>query len=176
MVCEYVHIFTEQEFRANKEIMREILEEISTNFLIGDAGITSKNYVNYGSRSDGSVCILDFAYIYNVRFGTFVCSCDDTSILKYDENFVNLICPHCGRKYEFGQIRRRISRKAQEEEIGDIRRLSYNVTKDGDVVKIVDKFEPQPEVKVKKVSERQKRIEYYLNLKKQRQAEKENAC
>ncbi len=141
--------------------MREILEAISEQYLIGDIGITSKNYVNWGIRPDGSICILDYAYCYNTTFGTFTCSCDDTSILQYDKSFVDLVCPTCGKRYTFGDIRRRITRKAQEEEIGDIRRVGYNLTKAEEMVLRVDEFEPEDKSKKKNKSDVDIIIENY---------------
>lgn len=151
-VEEYVEIFTQDDFRSRQSEMREILEAISEQYLVGDIGITAKNYVNWGIRLDGTICILDYAYCYNTTFGTFRCSCDDTSILQYDKNFVDLICPKCGRKYTFGDIRRRITRKAQEDEIGDIRRIGYNITKPDEDVTVVKEFEPEVKTKEKKVN------------------------
>ena len=140
-VSEFVEIFNIDDFHTRKNDMAEILSDISQNFLIGDAGITTKNYVNWGKRLDDSICILDFAYIYDVSYNTFKCN-EDESLLNYDDNYVKLICPTCGKTYEFMDIRRRITRKQQEEEIGDIRTLSYNIHASEEVVDMVKEFEP----------------------------------
>lgn len=149
-VTEYVEIFTLSEFHKYKDDMLEILSDIATNFLIGDCGVSGKNYVNWGTRNDGTICILDFAYIYSVKFNIFNCTCNSESLLRYDANYVNLVCPLCGKKYTFGEIRRRITRKQQEEEIGDIRRLGYNLTKEEEIVTLNPEFEPKTEEKKKK--------------------------
>lgn len=150
-VSEYVTYFNMEDYTRYKSEMYEILSDISNNFLIGDCGITTKNFANWGKRrSDNSICILDFAYIYDVKFNVFTCSCDDTTYLQYDDNFVNLICPKCNKKYTFGNIRKRITRKAQEEEIGDIRRLSYNIKEDREHVPVIQEFEPEDMSKKKK--------------------------
>lgn len=150
-VTEYVSIFTLDDFHNYQEDMREILSEISNFFLIGDVGITGKNYVNWGLRNDGTICILDFAYIYSVKYKLFVCTCDDESILNYDKDYNVLICPHCGKKYRFAEIRKRITAKNQEDEIGDIRRLGYNITKPEELVPVNPDFENiKPEKKKKK--------------------------
>ena len=162
-VSEYVEIFTLDDFHMHQDDMREILSIISEQFLIGDVGITGKNYVNWGTRIDGSICILDFAYIYSVQYRVFTCNCNDAAILRYDKNFVNLICPLCGRKYTFGEIRRKITRKQQEEEIGDIRRVGYNLTSEEQVVPFVPEFEPQKEKKEKKHNEIKDLIKAYEN-------------
>ena len=162
-VTEFVEIFTLSEFHEHQEEMTEILSNISTQFLIGDCGITGKNYVNWGTRNDGTICILDFAYIYSVKYKIFGCACSDEALLKYDKNYVNLICPLCGRKYTFGEVRRKITKAQQEEEIGDIRRLSYNLKNSEEDVNIIPEFEPKKKSdKVKKeLSETEKLIREY---------------
>ena len=174
MVCEFVEIFTMEEFRNHQEEMRNILSVISEEFLIGDAGITTKNYGNWGLRNDGTICILDFAYIYNVKYNVFNCSsCSDEVFLKYDKNYVNLICPVCGRKYSFGDIRRRITRKDQENEIGDIRRLGYNITSPEENVVLKPEFEPKKAETDKK--KKKELSETELAIKEYRKKQKEEA-
>lgn len=155
-VSEYVTVFDIDTFN-NPEIqgkMRKILSDISDVLLIGDVGITSKNYANWGTRRSGEICMLDFAYVYSISYKTFLCRCDNSTFLRYDKDYVNLYCPRCGRKYTFGTIRKRITKKIQEEEIGDIRRLSYNISSPYEEVNVVDDFEPE---KVKKEKEEENR-------------------
>lgn len=163
-VSEYVSIFERTDFNKYQDEIRKILEEISDSFLIGDVGISTKNYVNWGIRTNGQLCILDYAYIYNTTYGTFMCSCKDQGILRYDKDFNDLICPICGKKMPFRVVRRRITKTAQEEEIGDIRRLGYNLTKEVNVLNKIDEFEPvNPNKKQKKDSYyKQKMKEYKL--------------
>ena len=161
-VTEYVEIFTLNEFHIHQDEMREILEIISEQFLIGDVGITGKNYVNWGTRNDGTICILDFAYIYSVKYNIFSCACSEEALLRYDSKFVNLVCPLCGRKYTFGEVRRKITRKQQEDEIGDIRRLSYNLKSAEEIVPYVAEYEPAKHTKEKKQrSETEEMIRLY---------------
>ena len=161
-VCEYVSIFTLNDFNKYQEEMLEILTRISENFFIGDVGISPKNYVNWGIRNDGSICILDFAYIYATAFRTFLCDCEDEGVLRYDKNRVNLICPACGKKYTFGDIRRRITRKQQAEEIGDITRVGYVLHHPEEVVTVVPEFEPDdPFIEKKKKKEESEEMKEY---------------
>ena len=92
-VEEYVDILDKSDFDdpSVQREMREILEELSSMFLIGDVGINSKNYVNWGRRPDGSLVMLDFAYIYDVKFGTFTCTCDDETIRERFERANTLV-------------------------------------------------------------------------------------
>lgn len=148
-VSEYVTIFTLDDYRERQDEMREILERISSRFLIGDVGITSKNYVNWGIRDNGTICMLDFAYCYAIKYKLFTCTCDSSSVLLYDNDYVGLRCPRCGKKYTFWDIRKKVTRKKQEEEIGDIRRLSYVVHDVEQEVERVPEFEPVVKIEKK---------------------------
>lgn len=171
-VTEYVNIFTLQDFHQYQDEMKEILKIISSQFLIGDVGVTSKNYTNWGIRADGTICILDFAYIYNVKYNIFNCDCDDTAMLRYDSQYVNLVCPECGRKYTFGELRRKISKKQQESEIGDISDLGYILHNPVEKVELIPEFEESEEIKKEKKSKRPRDI--IREYEKQEQEELEN--
>lgn len=127
-VFEYVEAFTIDDFWKNQGKMKEILSEIGSQFLIGDVGINSTNYVNWGFRDDGSIVILDYAYIYSVKFKQFTCPCSPSSMLHYDKDFNKLVCNCCGKVYTFREVRKRISRKDQDEEIGDLYQKGYLLT------------------------------------------------
>ena len=45
MVCEYVEVFSLQDFREHTGDMSEILSDLSNIYLIGDVGVISKNYI-----------------------------------------------------------------------------------------------------------------------------------
>lgn len=141
-VCEYVSTFEESDFSkySYQSKMRKILKEISSRFLIGDVGLTTDNYANWGIRDDGSICILDYAYIYSVSYKQFTCSCDNSSILYYDNDFINLICPRCGKKYPFPQLRKKISRKDQDNEIGNVMEKGYVINKPEEELDFNHKF------------------------------------
>ena len=152
-VTEYVEIFNLDSFYRYQDKMREILTDISKSFLIGDVGITAKNYINWGIRHNGKdeICIMDFAYIYAVKYGIFKCSCDNETLLQYDKDFVNFICPRCGRKYSFGEIRRKVTRKAQTEEIGDISEIGYNLHSATEELSIDSRFTIDDKKKKEKI-------------------------
>lgn len=139
-VFEYVEIFTIDDFWKSQDKMREMLNDIATNFLIGDVGISSTNYVNWGFRDDGSLVILDYAYIYSVAFKKFTCNCSPNSVLHYDKDFNNLVCPICGKKYDFKTIRKKISRADQDAEIGDLTEKGYVISSPEQYCKFNPKF------------------------------------
>lgn len=174
LVCEYVTIFESTDISRFKGKMEEILSAISDNYLVGDAGITKKNYVNWGIRMDGSICILDFAYIYKVSFNLFKCSCDGTTLLTYDDNFEKIICRSCNRKYDFKDIRKRVTKQDQKNEIGDIRRISYVLHKPEERKEFVPEFVPPAlREKVKEESPTEKmRKAYRRDMKRKKQIQK----
>lgn len=142
-VSEYVEVFTEEEFWMYKNQMKDILTDISSKFLIGDVGIIKKNMTNWGIRHTehgDEVCILDFAYIYDVSYGTFTCTCDNSTMLEYDKTFSKFVCPNCGKTYGFEDLRSRITKRLESEEIGDIRKYGYNVVSDMQIVQYVPEF------------------------------------
>lgn len=149
-VTEYVDAFTMDMIYEYKPTMQKILKELSDYYLIGDVGIVTKNYCNWGIKANGQICMLDYAYIYSTSFNTFKCRCSDDAILHYDENYNNLICPICGKKYEFRDLRRRITRQMQDDEIGDIKRLGYNLHSAEEELEFVQEFEPSGKKKNKK--------------------------
>lgn len=127
-VTEYVTIFTLDDLYDRQDEMREILGDIAQNFLVGDIGVSSNNYINWGLRNDGSIAILDFAYIYALSYKQFNCSCSEDILVEYDADFNKLICPSCRRSYTFGEIRKRITRADEEAEIGNILDDGYVLT------------------------------------------------
>lgn len=142
-ISEYIEVFTEEDFWTYREPMKNILRDLSSKYLIGDVGIIKKNLTNWGVRHSeygDQICILDFAYIYDVSFGTFTCSCDNITMLEYDKSFSKFICPNCAKVYTFEDLRSRITKKLENEEIGDIRNISYNVISSMQTVDYVPEY------------------------------------
>lgn len=142
-VFEYVTIFTLDDFYSYQEDMRTILKEISENFLVGDVGISTDNYVNWGTRGDGTICILDFAYIYSLSYKGFKCTCEDEGTLQFDNDVVYLKCPMCGKKWSFSDIRKRISKADEINEIGDITKIGYILHSAEEKLEENPEFSPQ---------------------------------
>jgi hypothetical protein len=133
-VQEYVTVISKEEFNNSKEEVRQILSHLAESYLLGDVGSVTKNFMNWGYREDGSLVILDYAYIYRVIGDELLCggiNPDDTFCqypLDYDINFHKLICPKCRKEYTFHEIRRRISQEYEEKEREMIKNIAYKVT------------------------------------------------
>lgn len=139
-VSEYVSIFDMDDFTEHQDEMRKILTIISNNYVIGDIGITTKNYVNWGTRSNGEICILDFAYIYSTGYNVFTCTCSDESVLRSTHDFDKFVCPTCNRKFTFGEIRKNITREDEVNEIGDLTESGYFLTQSRQTVNFNPNF------------------------------------
>ena len=125
-VSEYITVFDKDMYYSNQDRMRHILKRICDQYLVGDIGLSTNNYMNWGVRDDGSIASLDFAYIYSLSANSFVCrACDSGSFVVYDNDFNTLVCPSCGHKYSFKQLRKTISNEAEEAEVGDISEVGY---------------------------------------------------
>ena len=160
-VFEYITIFSLDDFYDNQSKMREILGRISSSFLVGDIGVSTNNYVNWGTRLDGSIAILDFAYIYSLSYKGFRCTCEDEGILEFDKDFNHLICPFCKKKYTFSDIRRRITKQDEINEIGNIMELGYVLSSKEQELPIDENKSPVKKPKKKK--KKNKETTYDIN-------------
>ena len=134
LVCEYIQPFMSYaEMCQYSSEIKDILKELSSVYLIGDVGINPQNYGNWGLRIGGNtpVC-LDFAYIYSVSSDLFKCidpKCN--GIMVPDENFFELYCNCCKKRYSFQDIRSRLANDQNSLEIGDLTKEGYRLTDSG---------------------------------------------
>lgn len=143
--CEYIRVLDYSTFATSQSKMREILREVvDRGYFIGDVGISSKNYLNWGTRADGSLCMLDFAYIYKVSYRVFTCSCDPMSKMVPDANYNNLVCPLCRKVYTFSDIRSRMSANDILKEIGDLTKQAYIIHGNSELVYRDTDFSERP--------------------------------
>lgn len=167
---EYVQSFNATDHMVTKAERRRILSEIAKLFLIGDMGISDKNYANWGYRltGDKEVVILDYAYIYSLSYSVFRCPCG--GILDYDDEDYNYLrCPNCKKVYSFWDVRKRIPRSMEANEIGDMMTRGYVLRSSKQIVQIDSKFS---EGRIKK-KERRVNPEYETLETKNREAAKD---
>lgn len=144
-VCEYVTVISKDEFIEKKYDIQKVLSILADSYLLGDVGTVSKNYLNWGYRDNGELVILDYAYIYNIKGDEILCSSCQSEILEYDENFHELICPRCQRKYSFIDIRRKIPSELEKKEAEIGLSNSYKLTKSIMIIKNNNQ-EPKQEI------------------------------
>lgn len=108
LVAEYVELMSQEEFIASKDVIRETLKQLETNYLFSDMGTIKKNFCNYGYRqASGEIVILDYGYIYPIDRKMMTClKCAHE--LAWNFNYNELVCPNCGSKYDPIKIRDRM--------------------------------------------------------------------
>ena len=115
LIAEYVNLISEREFMDSKENIREMLKILSEDWLFSDVGTIPKNFTNIGFRNDGQLVILDYGYFYRKDPKILFCESDGAPLV-YDENYVNLVCTKCGRKYNVVDIKYRMDISEEEYE------------------------------------------------------------
>ena len=146
IVCEYVGLMSDEDFRLNADGIRTILEDLSKNYVFGDIGYSTKNRCNWGYRDKGisgseSLVILDYGYMYKRRGNEKALRCPKCGTdLHYDKNYNYFVCGNnmCSTKYSFMDIRRRMSQDledAEDEMIANINNLPLpNLAKLNDTI------------------------------------------
>lgn len=130
LVCEYITPFDSYvEMMQHADEIKEILSQLSDSYLIGDVGLSEKNYSNWGVRvgTNKPVC-LDFAYVYSVSGSLFTCGyCKSHSVLLPSNDYTKLYCsnPACRKEYRFEDIRSKIGNDVHQHEIGDLSEEGY---------------------------------------------------
>lgn len=143
LVAEYIQPFESyREMCMYSDKIKDILEKLSDVYLIGDVGITAKNYSNWGLRigTEDPVC-LDFAYVYEVKSELFICNrCKANAILVPTADFTKLQCsnPTCGQYYLFEDIRAKIGNDLHRHEIGDLSEEGYALTESGVLTELTE--------------------------------------
>lgn len=106
LVAECVKTMSLDDFKLRRSDIESILSTLAMDYLLGDVGITEKNYTNWGIRDDGSVVILDYAYIHRGTEKLFTCEVCGSGILRYDPTYTKLKCSNatsCGAEFTYIQ-------------------------------------------------------------------------
>ena len=121
LVSEYVTVMDKIEFVECQNEIGLILKTIegvirskdktkNTYYILGDMGMSNKNYGNWGRRMNGEIVILDYGYLYEVAGKDWmnvatcpVCGSD----LAYTEDFSELKCENdkCPTKVKYTTVR-----------------------------------------------------------------------
>lgn len=112
LVEEYVTLMDKREFIANEQGIKAILDDMSKGYIFEDIGFDTKNYENWGYRSNGDIVILDAGYVYPLRGNEHALSCPKCSgQLSYNRNYTGFVCQNtqCKTKYNFLDVRRRMN-------------------------------------------------------------------
>lgn len=168
LVAEYVNQMTIEEFRLRKDEILRKLANLGDNYLLGDVGYDSKNYTNWGTRDDGSLVILDYAYVHRATENLFTCErCG--SLLSYDINYTTLMCINrangCNARYSYNDRKAFQGDQVDYDMIDDVKENHSIVIGPGETSKEVIANESTGEVYDGDVVVVHNRVEYerYLN-------------
>lgn len=109
LVAECVKTMTLEEFNVRRADIKAVLNTLGADYLLGDVGLVKRNFTNWGVRDNGSVVILDYAYMHRATEGLFTCDTCGDGFLTYSEDFTKLICSNksvCGRSYTYDDRKR----------------------------------------------------------------------
>jgi hypothetical protein len=135
LVTEYIQPFLSyNEMTKYSSKILKILTEISSIYLIGDVGLSSVNFGNWGIRPgypDDPV-ILDFGYIEKVDSNIFKCqnpNCHTPLLLSPTDSFVELVCRSCGSVFQYHMIRSQIANTLKDHDLEDMSKFGYRILK-----------------------------------------------
>lgn len=101
-VSEYCHLIGKEEFAARKDSIRDMLSYLSTRYVMQDLGTTEKNYCNVGTRDNGSLVFIDYAYMYKIAGNEDALRCRLCGgFIQPNDNFTGYKCSnkHCEQEY-----------------------------------------------------------------------------
>lgn len=120
LVSEYVTVMDKEEFLENQNAIYMILKQLEEDkslvegkekfYILGDMGMSNKNYGNWGRRMNGDIVVLDYGYLYQMNSTNWkevsrcpVCG----SSLKYTDDFSELVCTktECHTKVKYTTLR-----------------------------------------------------------------------
>ena len=121
LVSEYVSVMDKEEFLENQLAISKILDrlevefdekrgKIGKKFILGDMGMSEKNYGNWGKRMNGEIVVLDYGYLYELQIDEWkeVAKCPICgSSLGYKEDYSELVCEKedCKAKVQYTTLR-----------------------------------------------------------------------
>lgn len=141
LICEYVNVMDQSQFRENESGIKEILEDLSKAYIFDDIGYTLKNSYNWGYRDNGDIVVLDYGYLYPKKNQDHALSCPKCkALLQYNENYTHFICSNssCRTKYRIMDIRRRMNLDLENIEDQVISMLNNMEMPDFESVSIVE--------------------------------------
>lgn len=121
LVSEYVTVMDKEEFLENQLEIGRILNELEADrnpfekdkekyYILGDMGMSEKNYGNWGRRMNGDIVVLDYGYLYELTRKEWkdVAKCPMCgSSLSYTDDFSELKCDksECGIRVKYTTLR-----------------------------------------------------------------------
>lgn len=110
LVASYAPAFTSMsEMTVYRNQIISILNSWKHKFLLGDVGLDSVNYANWGLLANiGRPVCIDYAYIFPASLDIFKCYCGNKQMF-INSKFTEYECSKCHKKYQDRELRSRIS-------------------------------------------------------------------
>jgi hypothetical protein len=125
MVAAYVPALANwSEMLFEQRNIEKILKRWSKICLLGDVGVTNKNYANWGKIQNQVKCI-DYAYVFPMGMDLFKCTCGCPD-LDIDPSFSKYICKYCKRQISDSELRARISNEKRHEFFSKVKGLKMS--------------------------------------------------
>lgn len=121
LVSEYVTVMDKAEFLENQLAISRILLDLEADrdpyskekekyYILGDMGMSNKNYGNWGRRMNGDIVVLDYGYLYQLSYKEWkeVSKCPVCgSSLSYTEDYSELYCEksECKTRVKYTTLR-----------------------------------------------------------------------
>lgn len=102
-----------KEFQSYFDEARDMLDEWATFCILGDVGLTEKNYANYGVSPAGELRCIDYAYVIPADISKFKCRCGRRDSLILNDDYTGYKCK-CGIVYSDRELRTRITNSERE--------------------------------------------------------------
>lgn len=119
-MASYAPAFTSfAEMNGKSSEIRRILSKWGSRYLLGDVGITSINYANWGILNGNPVCI-DYAYIFPVSMDIFECVCGNKDMRFSGSDYTKYQCCKCYKTYSDRELRARISNEERLRLFSDV--------------------------------------------------------
>ena len=122
LVSEYVTVMDKEDFMESqtqikaqlmlleKQILNKVNKTKNLYYILGDMGMSSKNYGNWGRRTNGDIVVLDYGYLYQVSYENWrkinrcpLCG----SSLEYTDDYTELKCvnENCDNNVKYTTLR-----------------------------------------------------------------------
>ena len=119
LVSEYVTVMDKMEFLENQLYISRILNTLAEDqlkdgerrfYILGDMGMSDKNYGNWGRRMNGDIVVLDYGYLYQLSKEAWkeVARCPICgSSLEYTKEYSELECTktECKKRSKYTTLR-----------------------------------------------------------------------
>lgn len=121
LVSEYVTVMDKEDFLESQLKIQLILSKLqnepvvynkekSNYYILGDMGMSNKNYGNWGRRMNGDIVVLDYGYLYEMKYNTWqeIAKCPICgSTLEYTDDYTELHCigDKCNCKVKYTTLR-----------------------------------------------------------------------